>query len=226
VSEFHRLLYIVLCLYLLTNDFLTVFNLFQFHYRTQSNLDESRRYEKGHWDSAITFYKEIELADNSYQEEDDIPKIFGRARQHLAQHHLPNYYENQESVNWLPCHAIDLKKDGGLNAHVDSVRFSGELVAGLSLLSPSIMRLIPCDNDNDDNKSNNKDANSAKEEQAYVDLFLPPRSLYVLTGVGRYKYSHQLLPDSSIFRNCDGTEIIVRRDRRLSVIFRDAKPPS
>lgn len=144
----------------------------------------------------------------------------------MAQHHLTNYYEDQESVNWLPCHAIDLKKDGGLNAHVDSIRFSGKLVAGLSLLSPSIMRLIPCYNDDDDNKSNIKDENSTKEEHAYVDLYLPPRSLYVLTGVGRYKYSHQLLPDSSTFLSCDGTEIVVRRDHRLSVIFRDAKPSS
>ena len=148
----------------------------------------------------------------------------------MAEHHLTDYYDDQESIHWLPCHAIDLKKDGELKAHVDSVRFSGDLVAGLSLLSPSIMRLIPCDDnddDDDDDDDNNKNSkNSTKDEEPYyVDMFLPPRSLYVLTGVGRYKYSHQLLPDGSIFHRTD-TDIVVRRDHRLSVIFRDSKQPS
>ena len=145
----------------------------------------------------------------------------------MAEHHLIDYYDDQESIHWLPCHAIDLKNDGELKAHVDSVRFSGDLVAGLSLLSPSIMRLIPCDdNDDDDDDDNKNSKNSTKDEEPYyVDMFLPPRSLYVLTGVGRYKYSHQLLPDGSIFHRTD-TDIVVRRDHRLSVIFRDSKQPS
>ena len=201
------------------------------------NEKKSRRYEKGHWDAVINSYKEVEIADNSFQEEGDekidssegIPKVFKRVRQQLAEHHLTDYYDDQESIHWLPCHAIDLKKDGELKAHVDSVRFSGDLVAGLSLLSPSIMRLIPCDDndDDDDDDDNNKNSkNSTKDEEPYyVDMFLPPRSLYVLTGVGRYKYSHQLLPDGSIFHRTD-TDIVVRRDHRLSVIFRDSKQPS
>jgi alkylated DNA repair protein alkB family protein 7 len=146
--------------------------------------------------------------------------------------------EQHQQTPWLPCHAIDLKKDGELNAHVDSVRFSGDLVAGISLLSPSIMRLVPDPDSYIDNDNNNSDDNSNKnnddgqrsvprdqsQDQGRVDLFLPPRSLYALTGVGRYKYSHQLLPDSSTFTSpTDGKEIVVIRDHRLSVIFRDAK---
>ncbi|MGK3734132.1 MAG: alkylated DNA repair protein alkB family protein 7 [Bacillariaceae sp.] len=199
-------------------------------------MKKSRRYEKGHWDAVINLYKEVELADISFQEgdgnssdEESIPNVFKRVRQQLEEHHLlSDYYDDRESIHWLPCHAIDLKKDGELKAHVDSVRFSGDLVAGLSLLSPSIMRLIPCedndDDDDDDDDKKNKNS-TTEEEEAYVDLYLPPRSLYVLTGVGRYKYSHQLLPDGSIFHRND-TDITVRRDHRLSVIFRDSKPSS
>jgi alkylated DNA repair protein alkB family protein 7 len=173
-----------------------------------SALMKRRRYEKGHWDSVISNYKEVELSDLLF-ERPEIPTIYHRVRQHLETNHLEN-----DSIQWLPCHAIDLKKDGKLNAHVDSIKFSGGLVAGISLLSPSIMRLLVPD-----------DGTEAKatEDEGWVDLYLPPLSLYVLTGVGRYRYSHQLLPDNSMYTKPDGTEIAVIRDHRLSVIFRDSK---
>jgi alkylated DNA repair protein alkB homolog 7 len=110
------------------------------------------------------------------------------------------------SGTWLPCHAIDLHESGALNAHVDSVRFSGNIIAGLSLSSESIMRLRPVRNESDG------------PNDAYVDLCLPKRSLYVLSGESRYHYTHELLPAGSLF----GGETIVR-SQRLSVIFRDAK---
>jgi alkylated DNA repair protein alkB family protein 7 len=51
-----------------------------------------------------------------------------------------------------------------------------------------------------------------------VDLFLPPLSLYVLSGPSRYSYTHELLPTGDTFGG-----VAVERDHRLSVIFRDAK---
>jgi alkylated DNA repair protein alkB family protein 7 len=212
----------------------------------------SRRYEQGHWDAVITKYKEVELHDDSLPnsgDDDDhddtaVPRIIERIRRHLAERHL----HHLERIQWLPCHAIDLKKDGELNPHVDSVRFSGDLVAGLSLLSPSIMRLVPDpdsydDGDNEQEEEKEVDdgdkgstatgrndrgqraaSSRSGREQGHVDLFLPPQSLYALTGVARYKYSHQILPDSSTFTSpTDGRKIVVQRDHRLSVIFRDAK---
>jgi hypothetical protein len=109
------------------------------------------------------------------------------------------------------------------------------------------MRLVPDNNDicddrekgknNDDPEkrltvsrtsqtpSNADEDGEDAQNRGHVDLFLPPRSLYALTGVGRYSYSHQLLPDSSVFTSPigDGKAIVVKRDQRLSVIFRDAK---
>jgi alkylated DNA repair protein alkB homolog 7 len=42
---------------------------------------------------------------------------------------------------WLPVHAIDLTAAGHIKPHVDSIKFSGTVVAGISLLSTAIMKL-------------------------------------------------------------------------------------
>lgn len=126
--------------------------------------------------------------------------VLDRVREQLLQCHFDDDRKNQ--VKWLPCHAIDLHPEGALNAHVDSVRFSGDIVGGLSLQSPSIMRLKP----------------EAQGEPGHVDLFLPPLSLYVLSGPSRYSYTHELLPTGEAFAG-----VAVERDHRLSVMFRDAK---
>ena len=173
-------------------------------------LLKRRRYEDGHWDSVITKYKEIELFDESLLSVKS-QEALKSARTLLERQHLSVRDREQLPVKWLPCHAIDLHKNGELNDHVDSVRFSGGLVAGLSLLSTSIMRLaIP----------NDSDTARDDEDDGHVDLYLPANSLYVLTGVSRYSYGHSLLSAGSTF---GPDSIRVDRDRRLSVIFRDAK---
>ncbi|CAJ1893620.1 unnamed protein product [Cylindrotheca closterium] len=180
-----------------------------------------RRYEKGHWDAVITNYKEVELSDLNF-ENPEIPNIFRRIRQQLATNHLlKDGKDENRTIEWLPCHAIDLKKEGELNAHVDSVKFSGDLVAGVSLMSSSIMRLIPHMDGEGGNV--NEESTVEGENKGWVDLYLPPLSLYALTGVGRYRYAHELLPTNSTFTQPDGTEILAERDHRISIIFRDAK---
>jgi len=184
-----------------------------------------KRYQRGHWDAVITGYREIELhhpddwevnqtiaEDNNLSEETQ--RVIKLTRQHLIN---TCFRGDSSSVSWLPCHAIDLKPSGNIMAHVDSVKFSGDIVAGLCLGDESaIMRLKP-------------DRNNVSH--SYVDMYLPPKSLYILRGMARYRYSHELLPDLSTFNfitsNTSGEEncetIVVKRDRRLSVIFRDAK---
>jgi alkylated DNA repair protein alkB family protein 7 len=158
-----------------------------------------RRYEKGHWDAVIIKYKETELLDESSLSIES-QSVLNRVREQLLQCHFDD--DRKKHVTWLPCHAIDLHPEGALNAHVDSVRFSGDIVGGLSLLSPSIMRLKP----------------EAEGESGHVDMFLPPLSLYVISGPSRYSYTHELLPSGESFGG-----VAVDRDHRLSVIFRDAK---
>lgn len=169
-----------------------------------------RRYERGHWDSAIQMYREVEL----FEEEADVRAVLQPLRQLLEEKHAGGSALlgaiSPPAGGWLPCHAIDLQETGALNAHVDSVRYSGNLVAGLSLLSHGIMRLKPSTSDDDSSGS----TDSSKS----IDLRLPPRSLYVLSGISRYEYTHELLPSGSSFRGNP-----VARGRRLSVILRSAK---
>ncbi|XP_015180478.1 PREDICTED: alpha-ketoglutarate-dependent dioxygenase alkB homolog 7, mitochondrial isoform X2 [Polistes dominula] len=104
-------------------------------------------------------------------------------------------------------HVLDLTADGWIKPHVDSIRFCGDVIAGLSLLSDSVMRLTMVDH----------------EQECREDFLLPRRSLYVMSGVARQKYNHEILKsEESYFQ---GRKI--PRNRRISIICRsevDKKP--
>ena len=180
-----------------------------------------RRYERGHWDAVIVKYKETELFNEPEQLSETSRSVLQRIRKHLMDHgHVA------QDITWLPCHAIELHPEGELRAHVDSVRFSGGLVAGLSLGTTSIMRLqLPKDEDKTE-ATNCGDGDAAGDDdsadaEGYVDLLLHPRSLYALTGRSRYDYTHELLPNGSIFAGTG--ENVSRNEHRWSIIFRDSK---
>ena len=64
--------------------------------------------------------------------------------------------------NLMPSvHVIDLAPMGYIKPHIDSVKFSGSIVAGLSLVSEAIMRF--------------------EHEASRLDVLLPRRSLYRMT---------------------------------------------
>jgi alkylated DNA repair protein alkB homolog 7 len=162
------------------------------------------RYQNNHWDFAIQGFKEIELLDESLLH--PVSQLaLKKTRSFLLSHHLA------ADSTFLPCHVIDLGQNGMLRPHVDSVRFSGGLVAGVSLMSPSIMRLKPA-----------VEAYGDRPE-GLVDLLLPRLSLYVLSGVSRYKYTHELLESGACFEDNEGMRRQIERDSRVSVIFRDSK---
>jgi alkylated DNA repair protein alkB family protein 7 len=171
----------------------------------------------------ITNYKEIQLIPELLSHESQ--SLIRKTHSHLKQSHFSgknsvrNDIDAKVPLQWLPCHAIDLHKSGKLSAHVDSIKFSGHIVAGLSLMSPSILRLKPA-----------APTEKCVEGEGHLDLFLPSRSLYVLSGPSRYLYTHEILPCGSTFQGeatlgeINETEnIIVIRDRRISIIFRDNK---
>ena len=96
-------------------------------------------------------------------------------------------------------HILDLDKNGVIKPHIDSVKFCGQIIGGLSLLSTSVMRLVHEDN-----------------PDLVVDVLLKRRSLYVMKDLARYKFTHAILGHKeSVF---DGIQI--PRDRRISIIFR------
>uniref|UniRef100_A0A8C5LEI8 AlkB homolog 7 n=1 Tax=Jaculus jaculus TaxID=51337 RepID=A0A8C5LEI8_JACJA len=77
--------------------------------------------------------------------------------------------------------------------------FCGDTIAGLSLLSPSVMRLV-----------------HTQEPGQWLELLLEPGSLYILRGSARYDFSHEILRDEESFFG----EQRVPRGRRISVICR------
>uniref|UniRef100_A0A6M2D1J9 Putative transcription factor collier-like protein ovary overexpressed n=1 Tax=Rhipicephalus microplus TaxID=6941 RepID=A0A6M2D1J9_RHIMP len=145
------------------------------------------RYESSHWDDAIHGYREIERTTWSPPCE----AILGRIR---ALAFTPEVNQIQH------VHCLDLLEDGHIKPHVDSVRFCGDTIAGLSLLSSSIMKLV-----------------HEKMPDKWVKIFLRRRSLYIMRGVARYDYTHEILANqNSVFRSTP-----VHKSRRISVICRN-----
>ncbi|XP_023035179.2 alpha-ketoglutarate-dependent dioxygenase alkB homolog 7, mitochondrial isoform X2 [Drosophila willistoni] len=145
-------------------------------------------YQCNHWDDAIQNYRELEL--NQWNNSNN-QSVIQRIRQLAFQgdknilHHV---------------HILDLAPEGIIKPHVDSKRFCGHIIAGLSLLSDSVMRLIP------ENKPNSY----------FADILLPKRSLYIMTDMARYQFTHEILCQQlSMFKGRP-----ISKQRRLSLIFR------
>ena len=167
-----------------------------------------RRFQRDHWDQVIVGYKEIERSHwiNPMNEStvmnirDEITRIV-----------------TQQSFSWLPVHIIELEKEGFITPHVDSIKFSGGLVCGLSLLSPAVMKLSLSEHP------------LASDDEAQVHLILPPRSLYILSGAARYDFAHSIEKGLNIHGKhasefLEASAVLSKdavRDRRISLIFRD-----
>lgn len=148
---------------------------------------KKKRYEFDHWDDAIHGYRETERLSWGPACE----KILNRVRS-VA------FPEGGPLLG--PVHILDLDKTGYIKPHIDSVKFCGSTIAGLSLLSDSIMRLVKQDDTNE-----------------WLDLLLPRHSLYILRDQARYNFTHEILKDEeSVFK-----ERKVTRQRRISVICRN-----
>ncbi|XP_068575048.1 alpha-ketoglutarate-dependent dioxygenase alkB homolog 7, mitochondrial [Cebidichthys violaceus] len=148
---------------------------------------KKKRYEFDHWDDAIHGYRETERARWGAACEEVMNRVRSVA-----------FPEGGPLLG--PVHVLDLDKTGYIKPHIDSVKFCGSTIAGLSLLSDSIMRLVKED---------------ATDE--WVDLLLPRLSLYILRDQARYNFTHQILKDDeSVF---NGQK--VPRLRRISVICRN-----
>ncbi|KAA0161125.1 hypothetical protein FNF27_02854 [Cafeteria roenbergensis] len=88
-----------------------------------------QQYSEGHWDSVIVSYRETLMA------WEELPAALRPAVERLASLFEPGA-QVQRKV-----HAIDLSESHGrIDGHVDSVKFCGEHVIGLCLLSPAVMR--------------------------------------------------------------------------------------
>jgi hypothetical protein len=178
----------------------------------------ARAYEADHWDSVITNYKELQRPLEKWLDPRNVAtlkRIQSVVEGLTADAMVPPGSSVQA---WLPPHIIDLAADGFIDGHVDSVKFSGQLVAGLSLLSTRTMVLTParahftsesddrqlddggdgrttdgtigksCEGVSAETTTQNTDPSPAN----CVRLLLPPRSLYVLKHSARFQYEHSI----------------------------------
>jgi len=96
-------------------------------------------------------------------------------------------------------HVLDLSEKGHIKPHLDSIKYCGDTIAGISLLSPSVMRLV-----------------NIERPEVSVTAYLPRRSLYIMKDSARYEFNHEILDNSvSVFR-----EEKVLKTRRVSIICR------
>lgn len=146
-----------------------------------------KRYEFDHWDDAIHGYRETERLQWGVTCESVLRRVRAVA-----------FPEGSPLLG--PIHVLDLDKEGYIKPHIDSVKFCGSTIAGLSLLSDSVMRLVP------ENKSTD-----------WVDLLLSRCSLYILRDEARFKFTHEILKEEESFFS--GQK--VPRHRRISVICRN-----
>ena len=179
-----------------------------------TSLLKRKRYEGDHWDSVISMYKELELHEGR-QLPDGVNSTLRRVESFIKESY-------KAQVSLIDPHVIDLHTRGRIGSHVDSVKHSGGVLCGLSLLSTRVMKLEI------DQDSPNK---HLYENERAISMLLPPRSLYFLAGPCRFDFAHCILgkeewepsgaclemaPDAKAY---DGAV-----QRRLSIIWRDPAP--
>ncbi|KAI3381229.1 hypothetical protein SNEBB_007872 [Seison nebaliae] len=154
------------------------------------------RYETNHWDDAIHRYREMEKS------------TFSNPTNQSTIKRLRDFLKHYSDTKLLDhCHIIDLDKDGYIKPHIDSIRFCGNCLASISLLSDSVLRL--------------------RKEDRWSKIYLPRNSVYLIRKEARDEYTHEILDDKLSYINGEH----IRRDRRLSIICRcepedQHKPPS
>lgn len=172
------------------------------------------RYEYDHWDNAIHGFREMEKINWLPENQELFDRVRKRA---FVSDVLPHV------------HILDLAKDGIIKPHVDSSRYCGSTIAGLSLLTNCIMRLKRVDEtqywqekegEAEAGKNVSKQQLDKKlptlEFDYYVDALLQRRSLYIMKDSARYKFTHEVLAAGSIFK-----ENVVHKGRRISIICRN-----
>ncbi|XP_014254568.1 alpha-ketoglutarate-dependent dioxygenase alkB homolog 7, mitochondrial [Cimex lectularius] len=142
------------------------------------------RYEYDHWDNAIHGFKETEKLEWNAKNSE----ILKRVRE----------FAFPEGSGQLPhVHILDLAENGYIKPHTDSDRFCGDVIAGLSLLTDSVMRFI-------------------KADDITFDVKLQRKSLYIMKGCVRYDFTHEILSNENSYFNGERVE----KKRRISVICR------
>lgn len=164
-------------------------------------------YEAGHWDAVIMDYREIQRP---------ISQMSGLSQEAITRA-LKLFPAGTTPLPTL--HALELKPHGKILAHVDSIKFSGGVVAGLCLLSHACLQLTPDVGGVEEGRAPSAAAAAQHTTAPCISIHLPPRTFYMLTGEARYGWGHAVPSDTL---TVNGEEI--NRDTRISVMLRDELP--
>ncbi|KAJ3213106.1 hypothetical protein HK099_007570 [Clydaea vesicula] len=115
-------------------------------------------YAKKHFDGVINLYKEcsVESWKNTVIDDSWEMSLLNRFKTRIST-------EINRDVKFLAPHLLDLAEDGEIMAHVDNLKASGSLIAGVCLKSDAVMILRRVSDPLND----------------YVTLFLPKGCLYI-----------------------------------------------
>jgi len=147
-------------------------------------------YEKDHWDDAISMFRETERKQFNKLNSPIIKRLIDKS--------FPKTGKPSEVLPYT--HILDLAAEGYIKPHVDSVRFCGDRVAVLSLLSSSVARF-----------------SMQSDPTTSLTAVVPRLSLYIMKGVSRYNFTHEILKDEESFHNT----VHIPKTRRVSVICRN-----
>ncbi|KAG5684183.1 hypothetical protein PVAND_013423 [Polypedilum vanderplanki] len=163
------------------------------------------RYERDHWDEAINGFRETERKSWFPQNREIINRLIATS------------FPHQSSI--LPhIHVLDLAKDGVILPHVDSVRYCGTTISGISLLSDSIMKLVQSKEDPFAAADGYRSQPKNDDPTLYsCKILLKRYSLYIMSNSARYYFTHEILKDDESFFKGQKIE----RDRRISIICRN-----
>lgn len=117
-----------------------------------------------------------------------------------------------ENVFVNDTHELGLKQCDFSGPHIDSVKFSGGIIAGLSMLSPRVLRLV-------EQTHENIVRGTSSTAGRTFELILPRRSLYILSGPFRYNYTHEILGGKHESKLLCSNPLTM--ERRISLMYRD-----
>jgi len=183
-----------------------------------------KRYSPSHFDGVICNYREKLLTAAQFQEKEFLQSIYSRVQQQIC----------GPSTSLSDAHVLDIAENGFIAPHVDT-EFTGGIVAGLTLLSDAVVTFQPHVPALQESLLSDRMASASAAggtrlannpsivfpQLPRVELFVPARSLYILTQEARYEWTHAIeMPSRHSFRS-----VPISRGRRISVMFRDELPP-
>ncbi|KAJ1569125.1 Alpha-ketoglutarate-dependent dioxygenase alkB 7, mitochondrial, partial [Cladochytrium tenue] len=106
--------------------------------------------------------------------------------------------------DWLDPHLLELRDgNSGIGAHVDNLQASGQVIAGMCLLSPAVLVF-----------------RHAQQRDSAFSVLAEPGTLYMQRGRLRYEFTHEIpmRPEDHVFNGRP-----VARSRRVVVLLRDRR---